>query len=200
MWTPAADHRPDHGVSSAFGRIVAEKVCSPTAKDLLFGDLTVKTRAMIRAATTKDVRAIHALLQIYAERGELLARPMGQLYDHVRDFVVAVDEQSRKVIGCCALQICWQDLAEIRSLAVDPRHQHRGIGSQLTHHALEEARQFRLDKVFTLTYRPGFFEQFGFVRIDRAQLPRKIWADCVLCPKFPDCDETAMIKTLGRRS
>ncbi len=155
---------------------------------------------MIRAATTKDVRAIHALLQIFAERGELLPRPMGQLYDHLRDFVVAVDDQTRKVIGCCALQICWQDLAEIRSLAVDPRHQHRGIGGQLTQHALEEARHFRLEKVFTLTYRPGFFERFGFVRIDRAQLPRKIWADCVLCPKFPDCDEIAMIKTLGRRS
>lgn len=167
---------------------------------MLFAARPAKTRGMIRAATINDVRAIHALLQIYAERGELLSRPLGQLYDHVRDFAVAVDEQSRKVIGCCALQICWQDLAEIRSLAVDPRHQHRGIGSQLTHRALEEARRFRLDKVFTLTYRPGFFEQFGFERTDRSLLPRKIWADCVLCPKFPDCDETAMIKTLGRRS
>jgi amino-acid N-acetyltransferase len=155
---------------------------------------------MIRAATIKDVRAIHALLQIYAERGELLPRPMSQLYDHIRDFTVALDGQSHKVVGCCALQICWQDLAEIRSLAVDPRHQHHGLGSELTRQAMEEARRFRLDKVFTLTYRPGFFEQFGFVRIDRAELPRKIWADCVLCSKFPDCDEIAMIKTLGRRA
>jgi hypothetical protein len=76
------------------------------SEDLLFGGRPAKPLAMIRAATIKDVRAIHALLQIYAERGELLSRPMGQLYDHVRDFVVAVDEQSRKVIGCCALQIC----------------------------------------------------------------------------------------------
>ncbi len=154
---------------------------------------------MIRAATLKDVRSIHALLQMYADRGELLPRPMGQLYDHLRDFAVAVDEDGRKVIGCCALQICWQDLAEIRSLAVDPRHRHRGVGSELTRHALEEAQRFRLPKVFTLTYRPGFFEQFGFARIDRAELPRKIWADCVLCPKFPDCDEIAMLKAIGRR-
>ena len=151
--------------------------------------------AMIRKATVKDVRVIHSLLQIYGERGELLARPLSELYDHARDFFVyATPEEG--VIGCCALQFCWEDLAEIRSLAVHPEHLGEKIGTRLAETAIKEATDFRIEKLFTLTYKPDFFKQFDFNIIDRAQLPLKIWSDCMICVKFPDCDEIAMMKKL----
>ncbi|MBL7181424.1 MAG: N-acetyltransferase [Pseudomonadota bacterium] len=151
---------------------------------------------MIRKATIKDIKTIHGLLQEYGERGELLPRPLSVLYDHLRDFSVCLDSKNDRVVGCCALQFCWEDLAEIRSLAVRPEYQGRKIGSMLTDAVLSEAKSFGVKKVFLLTYRPGFFERFGFAKIDRSLLPLKIWADCIMCVKFPDCDEIAMMKEL----
>ena len=151
---------------------------------------------MIRKATIKDIKSIHGLLQEYGRRGELLARPLSQLYDHVRDFSVFVDPADSRIIGCCALQFCWEDLAEIRSLAVHPDHVNRDIGSALVETVLSEARSFKIKKIFALTYVPGFFEKFGFAQIDRSELPLKIWTDCVICVKFPDCDEIAMMRDL----
>jgi amino-acid N-acetyltransferase len=153
---------------------------------------------MIRSASIPDIRAIHRLLQHYGENGELLPRPLSKLYDHVRDFFVFADPASERVVGCCSLQFCWEDLAEIRSLAVHPDFIGQGIGTALTEHALAEARRFQVAQVFTLTYRPTFFQRFGFQRIERNDLPLKIWADCIVCVKFPDCDEIAMMKTLAR--
>ncbi len=151
---------------------------------------------MIRKATLQDVNAIYSLLQRYALKGELLPRPLSALYDHVRSFSVSVDERKNLIVGCCALQFCWEDLAEIRSLAVHPDYQGRNIGSELTKTVLSEAKTFETKKVFTLTYRPKFFRKFGFVQIDRSDLPIKIWADCITCVKFPDCDESAMMKEI----
>jgi amino-acid N-acetyltransferase len=151
---------------------------------------------MIRKATIKDIKAIHSLLQQYGRKGELLPRPLSVLYDHVRDFSVYADDEDSNVLGCCALQFCWDDLAEIRSLAVNPDHVGKGIGSKLVEKVLADATSFKIQKVFALTYRPGFFERFGFDRIDRSELPIKIWADCIMCIKFPDCDEIAMMKVL----
>ena len=151
---------------------------------------------MIRKAKLYDVKAIHSLLQHYAVKGELLPRPLSALYDHVRSFSVSVDERENLIVGCCALQFCWEDLAEIRSLAVHPDYQGENIGSELTKTVLSEAKGFDTKKVFTLTYRPKFFRRFGFVQIDRSDLPIKIWADCITCVKFPDCDETAMMKEI----
>jgi amino-acid N-acetyltransferase len=105
-----------------------------------------------------------------------------------------LDKNSQQLTGCCALQICWEDLAEIRSLAVHPDHQGKNIGTQLTETLLQEAKSFQVKKVFTLTYKPNFFKQFGFVTIERSDLPLKIWGDCIICVKFPDCDEIAMMK------
>jgi amino-acid N-acetyltransferase len=153
-------------------------------------------KKMIRKATIKDIKSIHALLQQYGSKGELLPRPLSVLYDHVRDFTVYVDDKDAGVLGCCALQFCWTDLAEIRSLAVQPEHLGNGIGSKLVEHVLLEAQSFKIQKVFALTYRPGFFKRFGFQQIDRSELPIKIWADCIMCIKFPDCDETAMMKII----
>lgn len=152
---------------------------------------------MIRKAQIKDVSPIYKLLQEYGEKGKLLPRPLSELYDHLRDFSVFVRETDDKVIGCCALQICWEDLAEIRSLAVCKEHKGEKIGSKLVEKAIEEAKSFRMKKVFTLTYQTDFFKQFGFAEIDRSELPLKIWGGCLLCVKFPDCDETAMMKVLS---
>ncbi len=151
---------------------------------------------MIRKATIKDIKPIHSLLQQYGRKGELLPRPLSVLYDHVRDFWIYADDKDSNVLGCCALQFCWADLAEIRSLAVRPDYVGQRIGSKLVEKVLFEAKSFNIQKVFALTYRPGFFERFGFDRIDRSELPIKIWADCIMCIKFPDCDEIAMMKEL----
>ena len=151
---------------------------------------------MLRKAKIKDIKAIHWLLQEYGSKGELLPRPLTELYDHLRDFSVFVDDKEDKVAGCCSLQFCWEDLAEIRSLAVHPDYLRKKIGSRLLEEALSEAKSFNIKRVFTLTYRPEFFEKYGFVRIDRSELPLKIWGDCLLCVKFPDCDEIAMMKEI----
>jgi len=152
---------------------------------------------VIRKATIDDIKKIYDLLRIYGDRGELLVRPLTELYDHLRDFWV-FDQGAADggVVGCCALQFCWEDLAEIRSLAVDPGCTGRRIGTQLVHRALGEAEEYGINRVFTLTYRPSFFRQFGFYEIDRGELPLKIWGGCLNCVKFPDCDETAMEKRL----
>jgi amino-acid N-acetyltransferase len=149
---------------------------------------------MIRKATIKDVKAIHVLLQEYGKKEELLARPLSELYDHLRDFCVYVDDKNHDMIGCCALQFCWEDLAEIRSLAVHPDHLGKNIGTELAKTVLTEAKSFNVKKIFTLTYKPDFFKPFGFVEIERSELPLKIWGDCMICVKFPDCDEIAMMK------
>ena len=151
---------------------------------------------MIRKAVLNDVIAIHALLQLYSKKGELLARPLSKLYDHLRDFWVFEDPEQKKIVGCCALQFCWEDLAEIRSLAVDPCFTGRGIGSTLTERSIQEAVYFNIKNIFTLTYRPDFFKQFDFKTIDKNELPIKIWADCIGCVSFPNCDEIAMLKKL----
>jgi amino-acid N-acetyltransferase len=152
---------------------------------------------MIRKAKIQDIKAIHTLLQIYSSRGELLPRPFSKLYDHLRDFIVFIDETENKIVGCCALQFCWEDLAEIRSLAVHPDYLRRNIGRLLAETVLAEAKTYDIKRVFTLTYKPGFFEKLGFVEVDKTELPLiKIWSDCMLCVKFPNCDEIAMIKEI----
>ncbi len=152
---------------------------------------------MIRKATLNDAKQIHRILQEYGERGELLPRPLSKIYDHLRDFWIHADDVDNLVIGCCALQLCWEDLAEIRSLAVHPDHVGKRIGSALTETALSEAASYGVKKVFALTYKPGFFSKFGFNQIDKADLPLKIWGDCIMCVKFPDCDEIAMMNDIS---
>ena len=152
---------------------------------------------MIRKAIVGDMKQIHKLLNYYGDRGLLLARPLSELYDHLRDFMVLVEEREEdRIIGTCALGICWEDLAEIRSLAVAKEYQGKRIGTLLVENCLEEARTFGLKRVFTLSYVPEFFSKLGFSKVDKAVLPHKVWADCIRCSKFPDCDEIAMIMEL----
>lgn len=150
---------------------------------------------MIRRATVQDTSAVHELIHAYAERELMLARPMGDLYEHIRDFLVC--EQDGRVVACAALHVVWADLAEIRSLAVSDDRQGQGIGRDLVESCLREAAELGLRRVFTLTYQVGFFSKMGFVQTDKSELPHKIWNDCVHCPKFPDCDEVAMTRGLA---
>lgn len=149
---------------------------------------------MIRNARMDDVKQIHSLLNRFADQGLLLSCSFNSLYDRLRDFIVYVD-QDGKVVGACALHITWENLAEIRSLAVSEEYQGQGIGAQLVNNCLVEAKSFCISKIFTLTYQPEFFKKQGFVDIDKRDLPHKIWSDCLHCHKFPDCDEEALIYT-----
>lgn len=146
---------------------------------------------MIRNATMGDVKEIHSLLNHYAGKGLLLAKSYSALYDQLRDFKVYADEND-KPLAVCALHIIWENLAEIRSLAVKEEAQGQGIGRELVRACLIEASNFEIDKLFTLTYQADFFRKQGFHDVDKGDLPHKIWSDCINCPKFPDCDEEAL--------
>lgn len=148
---------------------------------------------MIRKATMADVKGIYGLLHHFADKGLLLGRSYSSLYDQLRDFQVALADDGVTMIGVGALHISWENLAEIRSLAVVEEAQGRGVGRSLVETCLHEARSFGISRVFTLTYQPLFFERLGFHAIDKGELPHKVWSDCVHCPKFPDCNEEAMV-------
>lgn len=151
---------------------------------------------MLRKARPGDIKSIHALIDTYAKDGVMLPCALSDLYERLRDFYVYVDEDSAEVCGACALHICWEDLGEIRSLAVREQNKRQGIGKKMIAACIDEARAFGIKKVFALTYVPDFFSNFDFQIIDKSVLPHKIWADCIKCSKFPDCDETAMMKIL----
>ncbi len=144
----------------------------------------------IRKARIPDAKAIHKLLLTYAQQELMLSRSLPDIYEVIRSFYVY--EAAGEIIGAVSLQICWEDLAEVRSLAVAEGQMKKGIGRQLVQACLDEALELGLKKVFALTYQPLFFEKMGFLYIEKAELPQKIWSDCVKCPKFPDCDEIAM--------
>lgn len=121
----------------------------------------------------------------------MLFRSPTELYENTRSFYVY--EKDGHVVGCCALDILWKDMAEIRSLAVDPTCHGDGIGSKLIHALMEEARRLGIPKVLSLTYRQSFFERLRFKVVPRKALPHKVWTACVTCPKQACCDEIPML-------
>jgi amino-acid N-acetyltransferase len=145
---------------------------------------------MIRHARIPDARAIHQLLLDYAQDGQLLGRSLADIYENIRDFYVY--EEEGLILGVGALVICWEDLAEVRSLAVASGQQGKGIGRIIVETCLQEAVELGLKRVFALTYQPEFFKKLGFFDIEKSELPQKIWGDCLKCVKFPDCDEFAL--------
>ena len=149
---------------------------------------------MIRKAKLDEIKEIQRLIKLHAPKGGILPRSLSELYDHLRDFFVFI--RNRKIIGICALHLCWEDLAEIRSLAVAEEDQKKGIGAELVKACLKESRFLGAKRVFALTYQPKFFERLGFEEVDKAVLPHKIRTDCLKCVKFPDCDEIAVVKEL----
>jgi amino-acid N-acetyltransferase len=134
---------------------------------------------------------MHELINSFADKEEMLARSLSEIYEHVRDYFVV--REGERVIACVALHVMWQDLAEIKSLAVAEGSQRHGIGIELVKACLREAKQLGIPTIFCLTYKPAFFENVGFAQLDKLELPRKVWGECYRCPKFPDCDEVALI-------
>ena len=134
------------------------------------------------------------MINAFAKQDIMLARSLNELYENIRDFWVK--EEKGKVTGCAALHISWDDLAEIKSVAVLRRRQGKGVGRELTEACLDEAVRLGIKKVFMLTYKPEYFKKFGFKRVSHASLPHKIWAECINCPKFPNCQEVALQKIL----
>ena len=154
---------------------------------------------MIQKARIAHIPIIQKILGDFAGQGKLLARPLSELYTNLRDLVVAIDEESGEVVGCCSLHIIWENLAEIRSLAVVDTHQGRGIGRRLVDACTVEAKELGIGRLFTLTYETAFFAHLGFRVVDKNVFPQKIWVDCLQCPKFPDCDEVALVMDLDER-
>ena len=134
---------------------------------------------------------MHKLINHFADKGEMLARPLSEIYEALRDYFVVRDNGT--VVGCAALHINWSDMAEIRSVAVAEEFQKKHVGYQLVNACIKDAQELGLPTVFCLTYKPAFFEKLQFKRIDKMELPQKVWNECYRCAKFPNCDEVAMI-------
>jgi len=148
---------------------------------------------MIRKLLVDEVPDIKRLMDPFVNEGLILPKSLLSLYTSVRDFwVMSDDKDPANIIGCCALQVSWVDIAEIRTLAVKKEKHRNGIGKDLVQACMDEAVQLGLKQLFTLTYVPGFFKRLGFSQVDKSMLPNKIWADCIHCPHFPDCKETAL--------
>ena len=146
-----------------------------------------------------DVKGIHGMIAEYARKGDMLPRSLADIYENLRDYFIFEDDDGG-LVGSAAIHIMWEDLAEVRSLAVREGKMRRGIGTQLVESCISEAIVLGSGRVFALTYKPGFFEKLGFHVVDKAELPQKIWTDCLKCSKFPDCDEVALVADFsGRR-
>jgi amino-acid N-acetyltransferase len=149
----------------------------------------------VRNAKISDAKVICSLINYYAEHDKMLFRSLAEIYENLQTFLVVENED--KTIGCCALEVIWSDLAEIKSLAVQAEHRGRGVGTALVTVAVEQATYLGVPRVFALTLVPEFFERLGFTTIRKEDLPMKVWSDCAKCPKQHECDETAMTVTLG---
>jgi amino-acid N-acetyltransferase len=148
----------------------------------------------VRGAKVSDAERIYSLINSHAERDRMLFRSMADIYENLQTFTIAEFDDS--VVGCCALEVVWSDLAEIKSLAVNEANAGRGVGKALVTAAIEQAQQLGISKVFALTLEPDFFEKMNFKAVDKDALPMKVWSDCAKCPKQQDCDEIAVIKQL----
>lgn len=149
----------------------------------------------VRKARISDVVSIQRLVNFFADRGEMLHRPLSEIYENLRDYFVV--EQDGQLIACCSLHIIWEDLVELKALAVAEEHQGKGIGSAVVGACIREARDLGLPILYALTARPEFFERLGFRRVEVSQLPRKVWGECFRCVKFPNCDEVAVVYETG---
>ncbi len=149
----------------------------------------------VRSAKISDAKAINALINSYAERDRMLFRSLADIYENLQTFIVA--ELDETIVGCCALEVIWADLAEIKSLAIDEGYKGKGIGRELVAAAAEQAEKLGVPRVFALTLEPGFFEKTGFAIVEKEVLPMKVWSDCARCSKQNNCDEIAVLKSVS---
>jgi amino-acid N-acetyltransferase len=153
----------------------------------------------IRPARVGDVPGICALIRVFADRELMIRRSLGEVYESVREFCVAVDDENR-VVGCAALHVFWEDLSEIRCLAVGEHVQGLGVGRRLVNFCSKSARELEVKSIFVLTTAAGFFERCGYHQVDKSELPQRIWAECVRCPSFPICKEIALVCSIEPES
>lgn len=146
-----------------------------------------------RKAKFDDIEAIFNLVSNYANQGIMLQRSRNSLYETLRDMIVAVSDDG-EVVGVGGLHIIWDRLAEVRTMAVSPKMTRHGIGAEIVKRLIAEGTELGVEKFFTLTYKPGFFQTLGFETITKEELPHKVWKECIDCPKFPNCDEIAMVR------
>ncbi len=149
----------------------------------------------IRNAKISDALSIHELVNCYAELDRMLFRSLADIYEKLQTFIVA--DIDGKVVGCCALEIIWADLAEIKSLAVNENHIGKGIGAKMVEAAVKKASEMGVIRVFALTLVPKFFVKTGFDIVEKESLPMKVWSDCARCSKQQNCDETAVVKSVS---
>jgi amino-acid N-acetyltransferase len=148
----------------------------------------------IRPGKVKDVKAIHALVNHFAQKREMLARPLSEIYENIQEYVVA--EEKGKIVGCCALHVAWEDLSEVKALAVDEKFHKKGLGARLVSACHKISKRLGVNRVFCLTFVPAFFVKMGYKKIKREELPHKIWGECVRCPFFPDCGEVPLARNI----
>jgi amino-acid N-acetyltransferase len=149
---------------------------------------------LVRKARLSDVNELFRIINYYAERQQMLPKTQLQLYENLRDYSIAAGAPaSDRVFGCGALHIYWENLAEIRALAVAPEMTDQGVGTALVERLLNEARELEIEQVFLFTYEPKFFARFGFIQVEHRTMPLKVYNECFHCPKFNKCDELAMV-------
>jgi amino-acid N-acetyltransferase len=151
---------------------------------------------IVRKAELRDVPAIFEMINHYAAERIMLPRSLTDLYESVREFLVAGNGDG-EVIGCGALKFYNAELAEIRSLCVRPGIQFRGIGRGLMEGLLAEAEHYELKTIFALTTTVEFFAKRGFREIARERFPMKVWRDCVRCDRYFHCQEKAVYLELS---
>jgi len=149
-----------------------------------------------RPARIADVPALHLIVGHWAEQKLMLPRSQSELYETIRDFIVAEAEVGG-IVGCAAVHIDTATIGELKSLAVAASAHGRGIGRSLVEQCCVQAQQLGLERLFCLTYQIDFFTKLGFVKVDRSRLPEKVWSECVRCHRFLDCDEVAMWKSVS---
>ena len=149
------------------------------------------TEYKFRKPVIADATAIAGLINHFAAKRIMLPRAVAEVWERIREFTIC--ELKGRVIGCVALPVLWEDLIEIRSLAVIEDAQKRGVGRRLVEFCLQDARMLGIPRVLALTYKPAFFKRFGFRECAKETLPRKVWKDCIYCPLFPKCGETALV-------
>jgi len=153
--------------------------------------MSVTKALTVRQATMKDVDAMLEIVNEYARQGLMLPRTKLSVCEHLQSFIVAHDGET--VVGVAGLHILWEDLAEIRSLAISEKAKGMGVGKHLVLHLVEQCRILGINRVLALTYQKAFFEKCGFWIVAKESLPQKVWKDCINCSKLPMCDEIAMI-------
>jgi len=163
---------------------------------------------VIQKAQVRDVEEILELVNAFAAMNLMLPRGPQYMYENIRDFVIACDnnvpvysiKETREVlnliVACGSLHVLWEDIAEIRALAIHPDYQHLGLGSRLMEYMKEEAKQLGIHRLYTFTLTENFFKTLGFRRQDRSELPPKVWGECSRCPKYFHCDEVGMVLDL----